>query len=129
MKRRVQQVDGVPDELLVARLETISYEALRDGSEVEATRLFNACCQDGVLYLDMAGTEPERTCRRRPLIAEHLRKSGSTSNSSAIRESSHRFCANFWASMALMYCVLFLLNENVAYEIALSIRPNPSTLK
>ena len=58
MKTRVQQADGVPDELLVARLETISYEALRDGCEVEATRLFNACCQDGIFYLDMASTEP-----------------------------------------------------------------------
>ena len=59
MTVHVQQADDVPDELLVAQLETISYEALRDGSEVEATKLFNACCRDGVLYLDMAGTEPD----------------------------------------------------------------------
>ena len=59
MTIRVQQADDVPDELLVAQLETISYEALRDGSEVEATKLFNACCHDGVFYLDMAGTGPD----------------------------------------------------------------------
>lgn len=58
MQNRVQQIDGVPDdELLVARLETISFEALRDGSPAEATRVFNACCQHGAFYLDMAGTE------------------------------------------------------------------------
>ena len=58
MQNRVQQADGVPDdELLVARLETISFEALRNGSQVEATRVFNACCQQGAFYLDMAGTE------------------------------------------------------------------------
>ena len=58
MQNRVQQADGVPDdELLVARLETISFEALRKGSQVEATRVFNACCQHGAFYLDMAGTE------------------------------------------------------------------------
>lgn len=59
MTSPVQQADDVPDELLVARLETISYEALRDGSEVEATKLFDACCHDGVFYLDMTGTEPD----------------------------------------------------------------------
>ncbi len=58
MKSGMQQANGVLDELIVARLETISYEALRNGNEVEATRLFNACCQYGVFYLDMAGTEP-----------------------------------------------------------------------
>lgn len=63
MESRVVQkaASGMPadeHELLVAQLDNISYEALRDGSEVEATRLFNACCQDGVFYLDMAGTEP-----------------------------------------------------------------------
>ena len=59
MTIRVQQAGDLPDELLVAQLETISYEALRDGSEVEATKLFNACSHDGVFYLDMAGTEPD----------------------------------------------------------------------
>ena len=59
MTTRVQQAEDLPDELLVAQLETISYEALRDGSEVEATKLFNACCHDGIFYLDMAGTEPD----------------------------------------------------------------------
>ena len=59
MTIHVQQADDVPDELLVAQLEIISYEALRDGSEVEATKLFNACCHDGVFYLDMAGTQPD----------------------------------------------------------------------
>lgn len=57
MQSRVQQVDGVPDDILVAQLETISYDALRDGSRVEATRLFDACCQCGAFYLDMADTE------------------------------------------------------------------------
>ena len=55
----MQQADDMSDELLVAQLETISYEALRDGSEVEATKLFNACCHDGLFYLEMAGTEPD----------------------------------------------------------------------
>ena len=59
MTIHVQQADDVPDELLVAQLEIISYKALRDGSEVEATKLFNACCHDGVFYLDMAGTQPD----------------------------------------------------------------------
>lgn len=59
MTIRVQQADDVPDELLEAQLEIISYEALRDGSEVEVSKLFNACCHDGVFYLDMAGTEPD----------------------------------------------------------------------
>lgn len=58
MQSRVQQADGVLDEILVAPLETISYEALRDGSQLEATRLFDACCQCGAFYLDMAGAEP-----------------------------------------------------------------------
>ena len=56
-----QAAEGVPTdehELSTAQLETISYEALREGSQAEATRLFNACCQDGVFYLDMSGTEP-----------------------------------------------------------------------
>lgn len=55
----VQQADDVPDELSVAQLETINYEAFRDGNEVEAMKLFNACCHHGAFYLDMAGTEPD----------------------------------------------------------------------
>lgn len=35
MQTRVQQVDDVPDEIPVARLKTISYEALR---EVQAVK-------------------------------------------------------------------------------------------
>ena len=58
MHNHVQHIDDVPDELSVARIETISYQALRDGSEAEATKLFDACCQYGVFYLDMSGTEP-----------------------------------------------------------------------
>lgn len=54
----MRQIDDVPDELPVAQLETVSFEALRDGSETEAAKLFNACCRDGVFYLDMAGTKP-----------------------------------------------------------------------
>ena len=59
MTIHVQPADDLPDGLLVAQLETISYEALRDGCEVEASKLFNACCRDGIFYLDMAGTEPD----------------------------------------------------------------------
>ena len=59
MTIRMQQADDLPDGLLVAQLETISYEALRDGSEVEATKLFNACRHHGIFYLDLAGTEPD----------------------------------------------------------------------
>ena len=58
MESHTQQPTGIPDKLVVAPLETISYEALRDKSTSEATRLFNACCQDGAFYLDMAGTKP-----------------------------------------------------------------------
>jgi hypothetical protein len=43
--------------LPVACVETISFEALREGSDVERTRLFT-CCKDGLFYLDMSGTEP-----------------------------------------------------------------------
>ena len=59
MTIRMRQADDLPDGLLVAQLETISYEALRDGSEVEATKLFNACRHHGIFYLDLAGTEPD----------------------------------------------------------------------
>ena len=41
----------------VAQLETISYEALRDNITGESVKLFEACCRDGIFYLDMAGTE------------------------------------------------------------------------
>lgn len=60
MESHVQPTtNGVPsNELLVAHLETISYEALHNGNQAEATRLFNACCQDGVFYLDLSGAEP-----------------------------------------------------------------------
>lgn len=43
--------------LHLARVETISYEALRNGENDEATRLFNACCKDGFFYLDVCGAE------------------------------------------------------------------------
>ena len=43
----------------VAQLETISFEALRNGNTAESTKLFEACCRDGMFYLDMLGTEPD----------------------------------------------------------------------
>lgn len=45
-------------ELPVAQLQTISFEGLRKGLNGESTKLFEACCNDGIFYLDMAGTEP-----------------------------------------------------------------------
>ena len=42
----------------VAQLQTICFEALRNGNTTESTNLFNACCRDGIFYLDMLGTEP-----------------------------------------------------------------------
>jgi len=44
-------------DLRVAQVETLNFEALRDGDNIEATRLFDACCKDGFFYLDMSGTE------------------------------------------------------------------------
>ena len=46
-------------ELPLARLETISFTALRDGDAVESKQLFNACCKHGIFYLDMRGTQPD----------------------------------------------------------------------
>lgn len=43
----------------VAQLETICFETLRNGNTAESTKLFNACCRDGIFYLDMLGTEPD----------------------------------------------------------------------
>ena len=43
---------------LVAKLETICFDTLRNGDTAESTKLFNACCRDGIFYLDMLGTEP-----------------------------------------------------------------------
>lgn len=42
----------------VAQLQTICFEVLRNGDITESTNLFNACCGDGIFYLDMLGTEP-----------------------------------------------------------------------
>ncbi|KAL9071756.1 MAG: hypothetical protein Q9161_004020 [Pseudevernia consocians] len=42
----------------VAKLETICFDTLRNGDTAESTKLFNACCRDGIFYLDMLGTEP-----------------------------------------------------------------------
>lgn len=46
------------DILHIARVKTISYEVLQTGDSGEATRLLDACCQDGFFYLDMSGTAP-----------------------------------------------------------------------
>ncbi|MCJ1404215.1 hypothetical protein MMC11_007440 [Xylographa trunciseda] len=51
--------DGVGDiELPVAELKTIGFEALCNDLNGESIKLFEACCRDGIFYLDMAGTEP-----------------------------------------------------------------------
>ena len=43
----------------VAQLETICFETLRNGNTAESKKLFDACCRDGIFYLDMLGTEPD----------------------------------------------------------------------
>lgn len=49
--------DAVNRDPRIARVETISYEAIQARDSGEATRLFDACCKDGFFYLDMSGTE------------------------------------------------------------------------
>ena len=54
----MQHPDLSANQLLSANLETVSFEALRSGNEAEATKLFDACCKNGIFYLDMSGTAP-----------------------------------------------------------------------
>lgn len=58
MENTMQQLDPLAIQLPVARLETISFEALRNGDHIESTKVFDACCKDGIFYLDMSSTVP-----------------------------------------------------------------------
>ena len=43
----------------MAQLESISLAKLQKKDTQESGRLFNACCQDGIFYLDMSDTSPK----------------------------------------------------------------------
>ena len=58
MKSTIQQFDPLAIRIPVAKLETISFEALRGGDQVESTKLFHACCKHGIFYLYMLSTIP-----------------------------------------------------------------------
>jgi len=44
-------------EFQAAQIETISYVELRNGSEVQAEKLFQVCKDHGIFYLDLTGLQ------------------------------------------------------------------------